>query len=141
MSATESVLRSSAVRTVSRWLGQRTGWLQVDDEFFQLGQPVAEVPCRHDLGECEADSGQFSGKEFGIGLSSGCHLPVALNAGPVAVILPVLGEQDQRRGVGRLGRKGQVQPSPNAVAQTAWAATDPAAQRSLRQPRLPAGRR
>ncbi len=51
----------------------------------------------------------LAGQELGVGLGPRRHLPVALDVGPVPVVLPVLRQQDQRRGVGRLGREGQVE--------------------------------
>ena len=81
----------------------------VGDQLGQPGQRVLEVLRGHHVGQGEADGGEFAGEELGVGLGPRRYLPVTLDVGPVPVVLPVLGEQDQRRGVGRLGREGQVE--------------------------------
>jgi len=81
----------------------------VRDHLGQPGQRVLEVLRGYHVGQREADGGELAGEVLGVVLGPPRHLPVALDVGPVPVVLPVLGEQDQRRGVGRLGREGQVE--------------------------------
>ena len=70
---------------------------------------VAQVVGGDDVGEREADRRELPGDELGVGLRAEVHLAVALGLAPVAVGLAVLREEDQRRGVGGLGREGEVQ--------------------------------
>ena len=70
---------------------------------------VAEVLGGDDVGQREAHRRQLPGQVLGVGLGAGVDLAVELGLGPVAVVLAVLGEEDQRRGVGGLGGEGQVQ--------------------------------
>ena len=63
----------------------------------------------HHVVEGEADSGEFAGQVLGVGLGAGGDLAVPLGGGAVALVLPVLGEQDQRGGVRGLGGEGQVE--------------------------------
>jgi AcrR family transcriptional regulator len=81
----------------------------VEDELGHPGQRVVQVLRGHHVGYRQPDSGQLPGQVLGIGLGPVRHVPVALDVGPVPVVLPVLGQQDERRGVGGLGREGQVE--------------------------------
>ena len=62
-----------------------------------------------DVAQGDADRGQLAGQELGVGLGPAVDLAVELGLAPVAVVLAVLGQQDQRGGVGGLGGEGQVQ--------------------------------
>ena len=92
-----------------RGSGPRAAWLLVGQEFLELAHPFVQILRRHDVGQREADGRQFPGQELRVGLGPGRHFPVALDIGPVAVVLPVLGQQDQRSGVRGLGGEGQVE--------------------------------
>ena len=75
------------------------------------GEPVQlaadEVPGGQ-LADGDPQRGQLAGQELGVGL--GLRRPRrSSSADPVAVVLAVLGQQDQRRGVGGLGGEGQVE--------------------------------
>ena len=68
-----------------------------------------EVVGGDDVGQGEADRRQLPGEVLGVGLGAGVDLAVELGLGPVALVLAVLGQQDQRGGVGGLGGERQVQ--------------------------------
>jgi hypothetical protein len=57
----------------------------------------------------DSQGGDLPGEELGLGELAGVGVPVAFDLHPVAVGLAVLGEQDQRGRVGRLGREDEVQ--------------------------------
>ena len=77
--------------------------------FSSWSEAVAEILGSDHVGESEPDGGQLPGEELGVVLGPGRHLPVPLDNGAVPVVLPVLGEQDQRRRVGGLGGERQVE--------------------------------
>jgi hypothetical protein len=81
----------------------------VRNEFGQAAQGVVEVLGGHHVGQRQPDGGQLPGQELGVGLGPDRDLTVALDVGPVPVVLAVLGQQDQRGGVGGLRREGQVE--------------------------------
>ena len=72
-------------------------------------QRILEVLRGHDIGKRQAHRGELAREELCVRLGACRYRPVAFDARPVAVVLPVLGEQDERRGVGGLGREGQVE--------------------------------
>jgi hypothetical protein len=57
----------------------------------------------------QSHRGDLPGEILGLGQRAGIDLAVALDLGLVTVGLAVLGEQDQRRGVGGLGGEAQVE--------------------------------
>ena len=81
----------------------------VGDELRQVLQLVGQVLVGDHVAEGEADGGQLAGQVLGVGLSAGGDVAVPLDVGPVALVLPVLREQDQRGGVRGLGGEGQVE--------------------------------
>ena len=98
--------------------------LDASDGLDQLADGVAEVLVGDDVGQGQADRRQLAGQELGVGLRAGLDLAIAFGLGPVAVVLAVLGQQDQRGGVGGLGREGQVQEDEGvgvpAAARRRW---------------------
>ena len=62
-----------------------------------------------------ADAGDLPGEELGVGLGPLGDVAVELGLHPVAPLLAVLGQQDQRRGVRRLQRQHQRQQHEAAV--------------------------
>jgi AcrR family transcriptional regulator len=80
--------------------------LLIGDQLGQLAERIFQVLRGHHVGQRQADGGQLPGEVLGVGLGPGGDFPVAFDVGPVPVVLAVLGQQDQRRGVGRLGREG-----------------------------------
>ena len=79
------------------------------DRVTQPLQPVVEVLGRDHVTEGQADAGDLAGEELRVGLRALGHAAVGLGLGPVPQLLAVLGQQDQRGGVGGLGGEGQVQ--------------------------------
>ena len=75
----------------------------------QLVEFVAQVVAGGDLADGQSQRGQFAGQELGVGLGLRGATAVLLQRDPVPVLLPVLRQQDQRRGVGGLGGEGQVE--------------------------------
>src|SRR5690349_10268020 len=64
---------------------------------------------RLDAAEAQARGHQLTREELRVGLRAGVDAAVLVGLDPVALRLAVLREQDQRRGVGGLGREGQVE--------------------------------
>src|SRR5215469_6731402 len=85
------------------------GELPVGDHLGQLAHHVLEVAVGHHVGEREPDGGELARQVLGVGLGPRRDLTVALDVGPVPVVLPVLREQDQRRRVRGLRGESQVQ--------------------------------
>ena len=79
------------------------------DRVAQLLQPVVEVLGGDHVAEGQADAGDLAGEELGVGLRALGDAPVGLGLGAVAQLLAVLGQQDERGGVGGLGGEGQVE--------------------------------
>ncbi len=94
---------SSSSRGGATWSWRRsTAWLISRDRVGQV-LPVGLALDRDPQG------GDLPGQVLGLGQLAGVGLPVALDLHPVAVGLAVLGEEDHRRRVGRLGREGEVE--------------------------------
>ena len=82
------------------------------------GQPVErtaagrragrELLAGDDVGQHQPHAGDLPGQELGVGLGPLGDRAVELGLHPVAGLLAVLGQQDQRRGVRRLEREHQV---------------------------------
>ena len=68
----------------------------------QVGELVPELLAGDDVGQHQAHAGDLAGQELGVGLGALGDAAVELGLHPVALLLAVLGQQDQRRGVGRL---------------------------------------
>ena len=84
---------------------------------------VAHLARGGDVGERQSDAGELAGEELGVGLGALGDAPVELGLGAVARLLPVLGEQDERRGVGGLEaeQQGEADELPLVEAQRAGA--------------------
>ena len=67
----------------------------------------ADVVAGGHLAERHPQARHLPGEELHVGVGAGVGQPVALGDDAVAVLLPVLGEQDQRRGVRRLQAEHQ----------------------------------
>ena len=77
-----------------------------------LGDPVqltAQVVAGRHLADRHPERGQLAGEVLGVGLRPLGAAAVLVQRHPVAVVLPVLRQQDQRGGVGGLGGEGQVE--------------------------------
>ena len=104
---------ASTPRTSPRWSGSPVGWstdgLPIGEPVEQLLQLAAQVVARHDLADGEPQRRQLARQVLGVGLGALGPRPVLLEGDAVAVVLPVLRQQDQRRGVRGLGRERQVE--------------------------------
>src|SRR5207245_9542579 len=60
-------------------------------------------------GDQDSDVGHLPGEVLRLGLRPGGGTAVLVLLGPVPGVLAVLGQEDERGGVGRLGGEGQVQ--------------------------------
>ena len=65
----------------------------------QSAQFAADEVTGRDLAEAEAQAGDLAGQELHVGVRLGVGVAVLLLGDAVATFLPVLGQQDQRRGV------------------------------------------
>ncbi len=74
-----------------------------------MPQHVTGHRLRVALLEGHAQRNDLAGEVLGVGEVALCALAVLLDLHAVAVVLPVLGEQDQRRGVRGLQRQDQRQ--------------------------------
>ena len=86
--------------------------VQLLDQVAQLG--AQEVAGRH-LAEGHPQRGDLAGQELHVGVRAGVGLAVLLVDHPVAHLLPVLREQDQRCGVRRLEAEHQGQEDERVV--------------------------
>ena len=68
---------------------------------------VLEVARGGYVAQRQPDAGDLAGEELGVGLGALGDLAIGVGLGAVALLLTVLGEQDQRRGVGGLQRQQQ----------------------------------
>ena len=107
------VTRQAVDDVVSRLAGGRRP--ERLDRLRHLLQAVVEVRRRDHVGQRQADAGDLAGQELGVGLHPGAAVPVALALGPVPVLLAVLGQQDERRGVGGLEREDQGEEDEASV--------------------------
>src|SRR3954462_6065399 len=73
----------------------------------QRSQLRTDVVAGGDLSEGHPERGHPAGQELHVGVRAGVRGAVLLGDHPVPVLLPVLGEQDQRRGVRRLQAQHQ----------------------------------
>ena len=105
-------LFGTAVRPLSGLLdftvGRRVA-AELVEHLVHLLEFAAQVVAGGDLADGEPQRGQFAGEVLGVGLGLLGAAPVLLQRDPVAVLLPVLRQQDQRRRVGRLGGERQVE--------------------------------
>ena len=68
---------------------------------------VFELAGAGHVGETEANTGELAGQELGVGLRAFGDAAIDLGLHAVALLLPVLGQQDQRCRVGGLQREQQ----------------------------------
>ena len=88
--------------------------LEVLEQLAQLG---AQEVAGGDVADGDAQRGQLAGEVVGVGDVALGAAAVLLVLHAVAVGLPVLREQDQRRGVGRLQRQDQRQEDERVVVE------------------------
>ena len=81
----------------------------------QVAQLRAQEVAGRDLAEGHPQRGDLAGQELHVGVRAGVGLAVLLVDHPVAHLLPVLGEQDQRCGVRRLQAEHQGQEDERVV--------------------------
>ena len=81
----------------------------------EVGQLLAQLVAGDRVGEHQPDAGDLAGEELGVGPGPLGDAAVELGLRAVARLLAVLGEQDQRRGVGRLQRQHERQQDEAAV--------------------------
>ncbi len=72
-------------------------------------QLVAQLLARQAVRQHQPHAGDLAGEELGVGLRPFGDLAVELGLDVVPTLLAVLGQEDQRGGVGGLGREGQVE--------------------------------
>ena len=68
-------------------------------------EPFVERLAGDHVGQRQPHAGDLAGQEFGVGLGPFGDVAVALGGQPVAELLTILGEEDQRCGVRRLQRE------------------------------------
>ena len=85
------------------------------DGGLEVGELLAQLVAGHRVGEHQAHAGDLAGEELGVGTGALGHAAVELGLRPVAALLAVLGEQDQRRGVRGLQRQHERQQDEAAV--------------------------
>ena len=68
---------------------------------------IPELAGTGDVGKPEANAGELASEELGVGLGAFGDAAVDLGLHAVPFLLAVLGQQDQRRGVGGLQREQQ----------------------------------
>src|SRR6478672_8171411 len=83
--------------------------LQLLDVAEQPAQLGAEEVAGRDLADRHPQRGHLAGEELHVGVGARIGLAVLLGDHLVALLLPVLGEQDERSGVGRLEAEHQRQ--------------------------------
>ena len=81
----------------------------------QRAQLRAQEVAGGDLADRHPQRGHLAGQELHVGVGPGVGLPVLLGDHPVARLLPVLREQDQRGGVRRLEAEHQGQEDERVV--------------------------
>ena len=81
--------------------------LQQAAQVFQFAAQV--VAGLRDVADRQPQRGQFTGQVFGVGLGLLGSSAILVDRDAVSVLLAVLGQQDQRRRVGGLGGKRQVE--------------------------------
>ena len=88
--------------------------LEVAEQGAQLG---AQEVAGGDLADRHPQRGHLAGEELHVGVGAGVGLAVLLGDHLVAGLLPVLREQDQRRGVRRLQAEHQRQEDERVVVE------------------------
>src|ERR1035437_6564494 len=83
--------------------------LVLQQQRFQVLHLAAEVVPGGDVTHGDAQRGNLPGEELGVRLGLLGTRTVFLERDPVAVLLPVLRQQDQRGGIGGLRGEGQVE--------------------------------
>jgi hypothetical protein len=79
------------------------------DQRGDARERLVQVLVGDHVGQREPDGREFAGQVLGVVLGPGGDLPVPLDNGAVPLVLAVLREQDQRRGVRGLGGERQVE--------------------------------
>ncbi len=117
----ELVARQRASTTGASSPSPDVAWRSVEltteelDRLPQVAELVLELLAGDDVGQHQAHAGDLPGEELGVGLRPFGDVAVELGLHPVARLLAVLGQQDQRCGVRRLQRQHQGQQHEAAV--------------------------
>ena len=97
------------MRRPCEWLSTGRRLFRLVEASHDVLQLIAQFVHGHDVRQRQPDAREFTGEELRVRLGAGSNRSVVFRLSSVAFLLTVLGEEDQRRGIGGLHGEHQVQ--------------------------------